>query len=119
MSDFWHESVPLEWLAAALDVIEATPHLIYQILIKRPANALRKLDDLNRKLPRNVWFGVTIGDPQSLPLLKPLRRIDAMLKFLSVEPLLAPVASRLVLDDIGWVICGGQSGRGARPCNPI
>jgi protein gp37 len=118
MSDFWHEDVPLGWLVNALDIIQATPHLIYQVLTKRPATALRKLEKLNRVLPRNVWFGVTIGHPQSLPLLKPLRRVDATLKFLSVEPLLAPMVPGLVLDEIGWVICGGQSGTGARPCDP-
>jgi protein gp37 len=118
MSDFWHEDVPLDWLDSALDVIEATPHLIYQVLTKRPATALRKLEKLNRALPLNVWFGVTIGHPQSLPLLKPLRRVDATLKFLSVEPLLAAMVPGLVLDGIGWVICGGQSGTGARACDP-
>jgi len=116
MSDFWHEDVPIQWLDIALDIIEHTPHT-YQILTKRPGNIARKLADLKRELPRNVWLGVTIGHPQSLPLLKPLRRIEATLKFLSVEPLLAPVVPGLDLSGIDWVICGGESGRGARLCN--
>jgi protein gp37 len=118
MSDFWHERVPLEWLDEALDVIEQTPRLIYQVLTKRPAIAIRRLADLKRELPANVWFGVTIGHPLSLPLLKPLRRIPTTLRFLSVEPLLAPMVPGLDLDGIGWVICGGESGHGARPCDP-
>jgi protein gp37 len=118
MSDFWHEDVPLPWLAEALDVIEATPHLIYQVLSKRLGNVARKLAALNRKLPRNVWLGATIGHLKSLPLLKPLRRVDATLRFLSVEPLLASVVPGLSLDGIGWVIAGGQSGPGALPCQP-
>jgi protein gp37 len=117
MSDFWHEDVPLPWLKRALDIIEATPQLTYQILTKRPGNIARRLGALGRDLPQNVWIGVTIGHPQSLPLLKPLRRTDATLKFLSVEPLLAPVIPGLDLDGIGWVICGGESGRSARPCD--
>jgi protein gp37 len=115
MSDFWHEAVPIEWLSDALDLVEATPHLTYQVLSKRPGNIARRLSDLNRKLPRNVWLGATIGHIKSLPLLKPLTRIDAKLRFLSCEPLLTPLP-RLKLDGIGWVIGGGQSGPGSAIC---
>jgi protein gp37 len=118
MSDFWHERVPLQWLDEALDVIEVTPDLTYQILSKRPGNIARKLSDLNRRLPDNVWLGATIGHSKSLPLLKPLRRIEATVRFLSVEPLLVSVVPGLDLDGIGWVIGGGESGRNARPCDP-
>ena len=91
MSDFWHERVPLEWLDEALDVIAATPRLIYQILTKRPGNISRRLTALNRRLPANVWIGASVGHPQSLPLLKPLRAVEASVRFLSVEPLLGPL----------------------------
>ncbi len=120
MSDFWHEAVPLTWLDEALDVIEATPWVTYQVLTKRPGNIARKLADLNRRLPTNVWAGATIGHPKSLPLLKPLRRTEAPLLFLSVEPLLAPMVPGLDLSGIGWVIGGGESpgtGHPARPCD--
>jgi protein gp37 len=118
MSDFWHEDVPLDWLAEALDTIDRTPHLIYQILSKRPGNIARKLAELKRDLPRNVWLGATIGHVKSLSLLKPLLRVDATLRFLSCEPLLTPLVPGLHLDGIGWVIGGGQSGAGAERCDP-
>jgi protein gp37 len=38
-------------------------------------------------------------------------------KFLSIEPLLAPLRS-LDLNGIDWVIVGGESGPGARPMDP-
>jgi protein gp37 len=101
MSDFWHEDVPLDWLAEALDVIEATPALTYQILTNRPGNLARKLTALNRSLPDNVWIGATVGHIDSLPVLKPLRRVAAKLRFLSVEPLLMPMVPGLDLDEIG------------------
>jgi protein gp37 len=110
----------LTWLDEALDVIEATPWVTYQVLTKRPGNIARKLADLNRRLPTNVWAGATIGHPKSLPLLKPLRRTEAPLLFLSVEPLLAPMVPGLDLSGIGWVIGGGESpgtGHPARPCD--
>jgi len=121
MSDFWHERVPPEWQDQALDVIEATPWVTYQVLTKRPAMATRRLAALNRHLPRNVWAGATVGHPKSLPLLKPLRRIEAAKRFLSVEPLLAPMVPGLDLTAIDWVIGGGESpspGHPARPCDP-
>lgn len=113
MSDLWHEGVPLSWLDEALDTIDRTPWLTYQILTKRPGNIARRLADLKRGLPSNVWIGVTIGHAKSLPLLKPLARIDATVKFLSCEPLLTSLVPGLDLAGIGWVIGGGQSGRGA------
>jgi len=118
MSDFWHEGVPLEWLNDALDIIERTPHLTYQVLSKRPGNIARRLRALKRALPKNVWIGATIGHTRSLPLLKALIRVDATLRFLSCEPLLNDIAPRLSLDGIGWVIGGGQSGRNTAICNP-
>jgi protein gp37 len=113
MSDFWHEDVPLDWLAEALDVIEATPTLTYQVLTKRPGNIARKLAALKRSLPDNVWIGATCGHINSLPVLKPLRRVEARVRFLSVEPLLTPMTG-LDLDGIGWVIAAICSSRMAR-----
>jgi protein gp37 len=118
MSDFWHEDVPLGWLDEALDVIECTPQLTYQILTKRPGNIPRKLASLKRKLPHNVWQGATIGHAKSLPVLKPLLRVDATLRFLCCEPLLTPLVPGLKLNGIRWVIGGGQSAPGAAVCNP-
>jgi protein gp37 len=43
-----------------------------------------------------------------------LRRTGAHVKFLSLEPLLGPLAD-LDLTGIDWVIVGGESGPGARP----
>ena len=118
MSDFWHEDVPLPWLGEALDVIERTPHLTYQVLSKRPGNIARRLAGLKRALPHNVWLGATVGHAKSLPMLKPLLRVDATLRFLSCEPLLTPLMPRLDLSGIGWVIGGGQSGHNAATCDP-
>lgn len=118
MTDFWHEKVPLAWLDEALSIIDETPQLTYQILTKRPGNVNRKLAALNRRLPDNAWIGATIGHPQSLPLLKPLRQIQASVHFISVEPLLAPMVPGLDLDGIDWVIGGGESGNNARRCEP-
>ena len=43
-----------------------------------------------------------------------LRQTGALVKFLSLEPLLGPLP-KLNFDDIDWAIVGGESGPGARP----
>ena len=43
-----------------------------------------------------------------------LRQTGALVKFLSLEPLLGPMP-KLKLRGIDWVIVGGESGPGARP----
>ena len=111
--------MPLEWLAEALDVIDRTPWLIYQVLTKRPGHVIRRLADLRRALPANLWIGATIGHAKSLPLLKLLSRVEATLRFLSCEPLLTGISPiPLRQHGIGWVIGGGQSGRDASRTDP-
>jgi len=106
------------FIDAIVAVMHAASHHTYQILTKRPANLARKLAALNRHLPTNVWAGATTGHPKSLPLLKPLLRVEAPVRFVSVEPLLAPMIPGFDLAGIGWVIAGGESGHDARPCDP-
>jgi protein gp37 len=46
-----------------------------------------------------------------------LRLIPAAVRFVSAEPLLGSLRD-LDLSGIDWVIGGGESGAGARPCDP-
>jgi protein gp37 len=74
--------------------------------------------------PGNVWIGTTVEDQQRADERIPtLASIPARVRFLSCEPLLSVVdLSRHLfsvpgarLNWIHWVICGGESGPGARP----
>lgn len=85
-------------------------------------------DWLKGQAPENVWIGTSVEDQtradERLPILC---TIPARIRFLSCEPLLGPVDVSDYLDDltdggyvpgsapIQWVICGGESGPGARP----
>ncbi len=63
----------------------------------------------------NAWLGVSVEDrAYGLPRIDELRRIDAAVRFLSIEPLLEDIGE-LDLTGIHWVIVGGESGPGARP----
>ena len=96
----------------------------------------------------NVWLGVSVEDQTRADLRIPdLLATPAAVRFISAEPLLGPVdlrafgfdvhhhpdnrmgdavaaiarAARRHLSDgkiIDWVICGGESGPGARPMHP-
>jgi len=99
-------------------LIEATPHLTWQLLTKRPENVNRMLPHTWLADPLNhVWIGTTVEDEQRARIRIPrLLRIPATVRFLSCEPLLGDVDLTPYLDQgIGWVIAGGESGPGHRP----
>ena len=70
------------------------------------------------RLP-NVWLGVSVEDQkradERIPLLLDT---PAAVRFVSAEPLLGPIDFGRTLNEIDWVIVGGESGPGARPMNP-
>lgn len=100
------------WRPEAWDIIRKTPHHTYQILTKRPERISAHLPH-DWPLP-NVWLGVSVESPRFLWRIGYLADIPAYLRFLSIEPLLAPLPS-VPLVGISWVIVGGESGPGARP----
>lgn len=69
----------------------------------------------------NVWLGVSVEDQKRLiDRWEFLRNTPAMIRFFSAEPLLGPLNMRPIFDCMtkpDWVIAGGESGHGARPCN--
>ena len=117
MSDLFHEAVPEDYIVAIAKVMVNAKWHTYQVLTKR-AERLRKL--LNSKLEfaarqPHIWWGVSVEDRKyGVPRIQHLRKANAEIRFLSVEPLLEDVGS-LDLDGIHWVIVGGESGPGARP----
>lgn len=112
MSDVFHERVPLEFIRRMFDVMGDTRRHTYQVLTKRSERMLELADEL--PWPANVWMGVTVEHPDYAFRVNHLRDTPASTKFLSLEPLLAPIP-RLDLSGIDWVIVGGESGPGARP----
>ena len=115
MSDLFHEKMPFWFLDEVFETIKQTPQHTYQILTKRE-NILGDYFK-NRKVPDNVWLGVTVEISKKKNRIDALRNIDAKIRFLSIEPLLDNVG-KLDLTDIHWVIVGGESGHKARPMKP-
>ena len=116
------------WREEAWEIMRRTPHLTYMLLTKRAEN-------IKDRLPvdwplKNVWLGVTAeNSEEATARISTLIEIQAPVRFVSVEPMLGPIDLRPYLHpglfpdptEIGryyppvdWVICGGESGPGAR-----
>ena len=115
MSDLFHSKVPEDYIRQVFEVMRKADWHIFQILTKRTGR-LRHLGP-SLDWPPNAWIGVSIEDDRLTPRADALREVPAAIRFLSCEPLLGPLPS-LNLDGIHWVITGGESGPGARPCDP-
>ena len=114
MSDLFHPGVPDDFVVEVLDTIRTTPRHTYQILSKRPG---RMASFLRRNQPDplpNLWVGTSIESNTFVWRADTLRETPAIIRFLSMEPLLGPVPD-LSLDDIDWLIVGGESGPRHRP----
>jgi protein gp37 len=112
MSDLFHRDVPLEFLQRVFATMQAANWHRFQVLTKRA----ERLQELASRLPwpGNVWMGVSVEDERQRARIDWLRETPAAVKFLSLEPLLAPLPD-LDLEGMDWVIVGGESGPGARP----
>ena len=115
MSDLFHEKMPFDFLDKVFEVIEKTPQHKYQILTKR--EQLMQDYFSSRSVPDNVWMGVTVESAKTKHRIDFLRKVNAKIRFLSVEPLINNVGE-LDLEGIHWVIVGGESGAKARPMKP-
>jgi len=174
LADWLDNAVPIQWLVDLLEVIRTTPDLDWLLLSKRIGNwssriseAIGFLDEQTPaayplplrawlchwldgdEAPRNVWIGCTVVNQAEADRdLRKLLRVPAVLRFLSVEPMLGHIellqwlrsdcwyGSRpgpggrggVTCSDCGglghqcrwlhWVICGGESGPKARPMHP-
>lgn len=112
MSDLFHEKMPKRFLDKIFEVVEKTPNHTYQILTKRE----KRMEAYFRGkiLPKNVWMGVSVEDKKSIKRIDYLREVNASIRFISAEPLLEDLG-QINLQNIHWVIVGGESGHKARP----
>jgi protein gp37 len=111
MSDLFHEALPLADIRRVFDVICRAPRHTYQLLTKRSAR-LRELAPLLPWAPQ-IWAGVSVEHRDYRGRIDDLRATPARVRFLSLEPLLGPLAA-LNLEGIHWVIVGAESGPRAR-----
>lgn len=151
MSDLFHEGVPTSFIRNVFQVMVDCPQHTFQVLTKRPERmkallsgmAVEDVDGGNLVFFgnsfgatlenfKNIWLGVSVEDQRAADKRIPLLlQTPAAVRFLSCEPLLAPLDLVPYLwkpvvhgqgpsdlepsGMLNWIICGGESGPGARP----
>ena len=134
LADVFDNEVPSEWRDDLFSLIRDTPHLDWLLLTKRIGNAYNMMnlsgkfapeyfgDAIGFSAPQNLWLGATICNQEEADRDIPkLLSTPAAKRFVSIEPMLGAIDLRMVTDyraQIDWVICGGESGKNARPMHP-
>jgi len=136
LADVFDNQVPAHWRRDLFDLIEATPRLDWLLLTKRIGNARALYGeaylDSARPWPKHVWLGASIVNQEEADRDIPkLLAVPAARRFLSCEPLLGAISfeglfarpNRVndgtnALQELDWVIVGGESGQQARPMHP-
>jgi protein gp37 len=112
MSDLFHHDIPEEYIQKVFATMGKAHWHQFQVLTKRSGRLLALSERL--PWPSNVWMGVSVENALYKTRIDHLRRTGAKVKFLSLEPLIEDLGE-IRLNDIDWVIVGGESGPGARP----
>jgi len=116
MSDLFHKDIPMTFIDSVFDTMEDANWHTYQVLTKRSSLLVRYLRRRYGagQAPAHIWLGVSVEDKRNAVRLKHLKTAQALVKFVSFEPLLASVGP-IDLKGIDWAIVGGESGPHARP----
>jgi len=126
MSDLFHELVPDEFIGRVFAIMAQAERHIFQVLTKRPERMQTWVTAHYPDPLPNVWLGTSVENQRwattRIPLLL---STPAVVRFLSCEPLLGPLdLNPWLLDNprspdnrLHWVITGGESGVGFRPCD--
>ena len=120
LADVFDNEIPQEWRNDLFSMIEATPHLTWQLLTKRVGNVLKMVPRRWQIMfPPNVWMGATMVNQDEYNRdVRALTQIPARIRWLSIEPQLGPIELRPYVSKSGpidWVVTGGESGAKARP----
>lgn len=131
MADVMDDEAPNGARERLWSLIDATPGLTWQLLSKRPQRYERYLPE--RFIHGNVWLGATTEDQPRYDLRSSITRDAArarnLLWWISYEPALGPLDIRCrwclgrllhgtdICELPDWIIFGGESGPGRRPCD--
>jgi protein gp37 len=103
MADLFGRWVPDEWIERVLAEVAANPQWNFLFLTKFP----KRMTDFD--VPENAWMGTTVDlQARVANAEKAFEKVRARVRWLSIEPMLEPLAfANLKLFD--WVVIGGAS----------
>lgn len=117
MADVMDDEWPKGTRERLWTLIDNTPHLIWQLLTKRPHRYERYLPASFKH--RNVWLGTSAENQHFYdirwPILEKAARLRGLVSFISYEPALGALLickGHTTYPD--WIICGGESGNNRR-----
>lgn len=122
LGDIFSAAVPFDYLRTEI-IDNATSNFgrrhILQLLTKQPARVVQFQNWLAASgtgWPENIWVGTSITGAASKARIKHLKQITTSIRFLSVEPLVGdPNFTDDELNDLQWVIVGGESNQAEHP----
>jgi len=119
LADVFDNKAPAGARADLFHMIMDTPELDWLLLTKRPENIEKMMHPF--WFPGNIWLGTTTEDQDAFDRRwEIMLELPAIVRFISYEPALGPLTTRKFpkshLPD--WLICGGESGPGARMMEP-
>jgi protein gp37 len=109
LGDLFHDKVPDEFISKVFDVLIQVPQHRFYFITKRA----ERLGQLGPHLPWKpwMWAGVTVESEKYLSRIDELRKLPKEVnKFVMMEPLLSAMP-KLNLDDIDWLIVGGETNK--------
>lgn len=113
MSDLFHKDVPDDIIIKVFETMNKAHWHTFQVLTKRPERVLAMDQAGLLKWSSNIWMGTTVENDKYVDRIDKLRKTKANIKFLSCEPLLGSLKD-ISLEEIDWVIVGGESGPKSR-----
>jgi protein gp37 len=119
LADWLDNQVDMDWRDDLANLIEATPQLDWLLLTKRIGNWDKYAPWHDDDVPGNVWLGITCGSQEEYDRDWPklLAVQNSNVKFISYEPAIGPLRIQFGPTP-DWIICGGESGHGARLMDP-
>jgi protein gp37 len=114
MSDLFQDKADEKFIRQVWEVMARAHWHSFQILTKRPEHMLNVLSNPEFPSLPNVWLGTSVESEDYVHRIDVLRQVPARVRFISFEPLLAPIRDPN-LAGIHWAIVGGESGPCARP----
>ncbi|KML57035.1 hypothetical protein VL15_15025 [Burkholderia cepacia] len=130
LCDPFDNAVDPAWRVDFFRLIAKTPNLDWLLLTKRIGNAREMLNEIVHELSCDlntwdefpwpgIWLGATIVNrAEMLRDAERLLAVPCRVHFWSVEPMLGDLGKIPPEMMPDWIICGGESGPGARPTHP-
>ena len=138
MGDLFHNDMSFTHIHDIFRVMAKCPQHRFIILTKRPKRMLNSVPSIRCCLPdrlEHVWLGVSVEDQKTADERIPiLLQVPAAVRVVSIEPMLGAIDLKWTwgafkqgnvakyptgwLERLDWVICGGETGPGARPMHP-